>query len=71
MISIARGTAQMNLSPIETGNLHIHIPSEAVLKDFGKKYNHIIDSILLNIEESSCLTSLRNTLLPKLMNNNI
>lgn len=71
LISIARGTAQMNLSPIGTGKQPILVPPEVVLKDFGGKYNHIIDSILLNIEESSCLTSLRNTLLPKLMNNNI
>lgn len=71
LISIARGTAQMNLSPIETGKQLILVPSEVVLKDFGGKYNHIIDSILLNIEESSCLISLRDTLLKKLMNGGI
>jgi type I restriction enzyme S subunit len=67
MISISRGTAQMNLSPIETGNLTITIPSDEVLKDFGGRYNHIIDIILNKREESRRLAQLRDTLLPKLM----
>ena len=67
MISISRGTAQMNLSPIETGNLTITIPSDEVLKDFGGRYNHIIDTILNKREESRRLAQLRDTLLPKLM----
>ena len=67
MISIARGTAQMNLSPIETGKLPLIIPSNEVLKDFGNRFNNIIHTLTNNIVESSYLAQLRDTLLPKLM----
>ena len=71
MISISRGTAQMNLSPIETGKLSIIIPTDKVLADFGMRYNGILDTILNNISESARLAALRDTLLPKLMRGEI
>ena len=71
MISIARGTAQMNLSPIETGKLPLIIPSNEVLKDFGNRFNNIIHTLTNNIVESSYLAQLRDTLLPKLMSGEI
>jgi len=71
MISIARGTAQMNLSPIETGKLPLIIPSNEVLKDFGNRFNNIIHILTNNIVESSYLAQLRDTLLPKLMSGEI
>ena len=71
MISIARGTAQMNLSPIETGKLPLIIPSNEVLKDFGNRFNNIIHTLTNNIVESSYLAQLRDTLLPKLMSGGI
>lgn len=67
LIGISRGTAQMNLSPVETGKLSIIIPSEKVLHDFGARFNNIIDNIFTNIAESQRLAQLRDTLLPKLM----
>ncbi len=71
MISIARGTAQMNLSPIETGKLSTIVPSEEILANFGKRYNGILDTILNNISENQRLATLRDTLLPKLMKGEI
>lgn len=71
MISISRGTAQMNLSPIETGKLSIIVPTDKVLEDFGMRYNGILDTILNNISESHRLATLRDTLLPKLMKGEI
>lgn len=71
MISIARGTAQMNLSPIETGKLPLIIPSNEVLKDFGNRFNNIIHLLTNNIVEASRLAQLRDTLLPKLMSGEI
>ncbi len=71
MISISRGTAQMNLSPIETGKLSIIVPTDKVLEDFGMRYNGILDTILNNISESHRLAALRDTLLPKLMKGEI
>lgn len=71
MIGISRGTAQMNLSPVETGKLSIIIPSEEVLQKFGERYNSIIATLLNNIEESARLAALRDTLLPKLMKGEI
>ena len=71
MISFARGTAQMNLSPIETGKLPLIIPSNEVLKDFGNRFNNIIHTLTNNIVESSYLAQLRDTLLPKLMSGEI
>ena len=71
MISISRGTAQMNLSPKETGKLSLIIPSNEVLKDFGNRFNNIIHILTNNIVESSYLAQLRDTLLPKLMSGEI
>lgn len=71
MIGISRGTAQMNLSPVETGKLSIIIPSEEVLQKFGERYNSIIATLLNNIEESARLAALRDSLLPKLMKGEI
>ena len=68
MISIARGTAQMNLSPIETGQLQIIIPDDVTLKRFGKYGTPIYQSLLNNRQENIRLAQLRDTLLPKLMN---
>ncbi len=71
MIGISRGTAQMNLSPVETGKLSILVPTDKVLKDFGTRYNGILDTILNNISENLRLAALRDTLLPKLMKGEI
>lgn len=71
MIGLARGTAQANLSPIETSNLEILIPSEEVLKKFGEKCSGILNQMINNTETNLRLAALRDTLLPKLMKGEI
>ena len=67
LISIARGTAQANLSPIETGNLKVIIPPKQIIDN----YSTIVSKLLLNIIElkleNSKLSHLRDTFLPRLM----
>lgn len=71
LINISRGTAQQNLSPIETKNLEIVIAKEEILKSFGKISNGIFLNLLNNLEEMENLISIRDSLLPKLMNGKI
>ena len=65
--SLATGTSQKNLSPIEAGNIMIPYDSE-IVKNFSKKVTPLIDSIITNLKENNNLTNLREWLLPMLMN---
>lgn len=65
--SLATGTSQKNLSPIEAGNIMIPYNSE-IVKNFSKKVTPLIDSIITNLKENNNLTNLREWLLPMLMN---
>jgi type I restriction enzyme S subunit len=65
--SLATGTSQKNLSPIEAGNIMIPYDNENV-KNFSKKVTPLIDSIITNLKENNNLTNLREWLLPMLMN---
>ena len=67
LIQLARGTAQLNLSPIETAEMNIIIPSSDVLNDFAKVGNRLFDGILQYQKENLLLDELRDALLPKLM----
>lgn len=71
LIALARGTAQANLSPIETANLHTILPDNSIMKKYCEYGEPIFASLLNNIKESVNLATLRDTLLPKLMNNEI
>ena len=67
LISISRGTAQANLSPVEASKLPMVIPSEDVRKKFSLFSDSIMDKIISIHIESSRLSLLRDTLLPRLM----
>lgn len=67
MVAIAKGTAQANLSPVETSKLQIIIPSEEVLGLFSSIVNAYYNTIITNMIESRRLAQLRDTLLPRLM----
>ena len=67
VVSIARGTAQANLSPIETSNMIIIIPIDKVLEDFSAIVDESYRIMINNMIESRRLATLRDTLLPKLM----
>ena len=67
LISIARGTAQANLSPVETSKLAIVIPPEDIMKQYSILATEYYKKIISNMIQSANLASLRDTLLPKLM----
>ena len=67
LISISRGTAQANLSPVEASKLPMVIPSEDARKNFSMISDTIMDKIISIHIESSRLSTLRDTLLPRLM----
>ena len=67
LISISRGTAQANLSPVEASKLPMVIPSEDVRKKFSMFSDSIMDKIISIHIENSRLSLLRDTLLPRLM----
>lgn len=67
---IAKGTAQPNLSPVETLNLTIPFEretAEALSQTLAPMYQTIISTT----QENHSLSSLRDTLLPRLMNGEI
>ncbi|MFN4285618.1 MAG: restriction endonuclease subunit S [Lacibacter sp.] len=68
---LAKGTAQANLSPIETGTLEIQIPPQKRLEYFSKEATPLIQKVLNNKLQIRTLTQLRDTLLPKLMSGEI
>lgn len=67
LISISRGTAQANLSPVEASKLPMVIPSEDARKSFSMISDSIMNKIISIHIESSRISLLRDTLLPRLM----
>jgi len=65
--SIASGTAQQNLSPIQTKEIKIIIADRKILDQFGMVANKLIQKINDNNSQIQTLSKLRDTLLPKLM----
>jgi len=63
----AKGTAQANLSPIETANMEIQVPSNELLDTFSKRVTPLLEKVLENKSTIRVLENLRDTLLPKLM----
>jgi type I restriction enzyme S subunit len=69
--STASGTAQQNLSPIQTKEIEIVIAERKILDLFGAIANKLIQKINTNNSQIQTLSSLRDTLLPKLMRGEI
>lgn len=68
--SIAKGTAQLNLSPIETLNLSVPFEKTKAL-ELSKVLSPIYQFIISNNQQNILLSSLRDELLPKLMSGEI
>lgn len=68
---MAKGTAQANLSPIETGNMTIAIPTRSLLDKFSIVSTPLFDKIMKNKKSIHTLEKLRDTLLPKLMSGEV
>ena len=67
LIHLARGTAQLNLSPIETGDKLTVIPPDSVLEAFAKISKGTFDQYISIKMENIRLSEMRDTLLPKLI----
>lgn len=65
--AIANGSSQQNLSPIEATNISIAYEPE-ISTAFSKLCSEYLDAIVLNLKENEELNSLRDWLLPMLMN---
>ncbi len=68
---MAKGTAQPNLSPVETAQMEILIPSSDKLEFFSDVANPLIQKLLNNRIQIHTLEKLRDTLLPKLMSGEV
>jgi type I restriction enzyme S subunit len=68
---MAKGTAQANLSPIETANIEILIPPKEKLESFNRLCRPLVEKVLFNKKQTKQLEKLRDTLLPKLMNGEV
>jgi type I restriction enzyme S subunit len=64
---LARGTAQSNLSPIETLEIEINVPNSEMLLKFHNLTKELFEKHLNNNLQIHKLENLRDTLLPKLM----
>lgn len=71
LASMNVGSAVPSLTTEILNKLEIIVPSEIVLKEFNDLVIPLFKTIELNIEENQTLISLRDSLLPKLMNGEI
>ncbi len=71
LMNISHGTAQQNLSPIETSFLEIFIPSIEILNHFAEVANPIFENIVSNLNQAKYLSSIRDSILPRLMSGKI
>ncbi len=71
MVGISKGTAQKNLSPVETGKLKMKIPPTNIMSQFEESAMNLLNMIVSNNEQIQTLTSLRDSLLPKLISGEI
>lgn len=68
--SISTGTSQKNLSPIELGKVKVAYSIKIVDK-FEEKCSALIETFINNLEENQRLKSLKEFILPLLMNGQI
>lgn len=68
---MGKGTAQSNLSPIETSNMELIIHDESRLEEFSAIATPWLNKLLFNKKSIQTLTQLRDSLLPKLMSGEV
>lgn len=71
LISMGKGSAQSNLSPIEIGASTLLIPTRKILVDFNELVGSIYQQIIQNTVENQKLATMRDLLLPHLMSGEI
>ena len=68
---MAKGTAQANLSPVETSNMELKIPDDNTLNEFSSLVTPWVEKLIFNKKSIQTLTQIRDSLLPKLMSGEI
>ena len=68
--SIAKGTAQLNLSPVETLNLTVPYKEESAIL-LSRLLSRLFQKVVANTQENLTLSTLRDALLPRLMSGQI
>lgn len=68
---MGKGTAQSNLSPIETSNMELIIPDKEKLTEFSAIATPWLNKLLFNKKAIQTLSNLRDSLLPKLMSGEV
>ncbi len=68
---IAVGTSQKNLSPVEFGELIVLYPPDLIMDLYKNRCDNMYDTIVSKLQENQQLTSLRDFLLPMLMNGQV
>lgn len=68
---MGKGTAQSNLSPIETSTMELIIPDKEKLTKFSRIATPWLNKMLFNKKSIQTLSQLRDSLLPKLMNGEV
>jgi type I restriction enzyme S subunit len=68
---LAKGTAQANLSPVETANMRLLAPPEDLLKKYSAYATPLLGKFMHNRIQIRTLEKLRDTLLPKLMSGEV
>jgi type I restriction enzyme S subunit len=71
LIHIADGSVQKNLNTKLVGNQEIIVPQPTIVNLFDGINKHLLDKMHLNIIQSRSLTSIRDSLLPKLLSGEI
>ncbi|MDP3445833.1 MAG: restriction endonuclease subunit S, partial [Ignavibacteria bacterium] len=71
LVNLSTGSARDNLSQDKIKDLQFIIPEKPVLKTFDKTANAAMSKILLNMKENHHLSSLRDWILPMLMNGQV
>lgn len=68
--ALAKGTAQLNLSPVETLNEKIAYSEQSAF-ELSNRLKPFFEKIILNNQDNKTLSSIRDSLLPKLMSGEI
>ncbi len=71
LINMAKGSAQPNLSPVETGEIELDAPPQEILDKFNEIATPIYNRLIYNKVENQKLAALRDLLLPKLMSGEV
>jgi type I restriction enzyme S subunit len=67
LANLARGSAQQNISKGIVETTKMGVPSVYILESFDRMVSPVFDKWVANLEESTILAALRDTLLPKLL----